>query len=402
MKILVISHMYPSTFNGITGIFIRQQVKELRRQGCEVKVISPVPWTPFPIKYFSKKWKRYSEIPPKMIWEKIEVYYPRYLAFPKALFFASSGKRMYFGIRKLAGELYKDFQFDITHAHVALPDGFAAMMLNREYNKPLVVTIHGIDLHGTLYKNASCRKALAKVFEQADKIVTVSTELKEIAKANIGFPEKLVVINNGIYPEEIASGKSIPTCRYAGYKIILSVSHLIKSKGLDLNIKAISQLAKKYLDLKYVVIGAGPEMSSLKQLTRDLNLDERVDFLGELPHEEVMNYMAIADIFSLPSWREGFVLVDLEAAMHGTPVIACKGDNGKAIGTFVESNKTGLLVKPKNVESLVAAMTFLLENSQEACEIGERAKKLVLENYTWEKTVQNYIKIYEELLANNE
>ena len=59
LKLLVISHMYPSTFSEIEGIFVHQQVKELQRQGCEVKVISPVPIAPFPIKYFSKKWKWY-------------------------------------------------------------------------------------------------------------------------------------------------------------------------------------------------------------------------------------------------------------------------------------------------------------------------------------------------------
>ena len=82
----------------------------------------------------------------------------------------------------------------------------------------------------------------------------------------------------------------------------------------------------KYSNLKYVVIGAGPEMSSLRQLTRDLNLDEQVEFLGELPHEKVMEYIAVADIFSLPSWREGFGVVYLEAAMHAKPVIACQGE----------------------------------------------------------------------------
>ncbi len=399
MRVLIISHMYPSTFNEVTGIFVHQPVKELQRQGCKVKVISPVPWAPFPIKYFSKKWKRYSEISHKIIWEGIEVYHPRYLEFPRKLFFSSSGKRMYFGIKKLVGELYKEFRFDIINTHVALPDGFAAMMVNRKYNKPLVVTIDGQDLQVTLYRNASCKKALAKVFEHADKIVTVSTKLKEIAKTNIGFPEKLVVINNGIYPEEVAPRRSFLASKYAGCRVILSVSHLIESKGLDLNITAISQLTKKHPNLKYVIIGAGLEMSFLRQLVYSLNLDRQVEFLGELSHEMVLEYMAIADIFSLPSWREGFGIVYLEAMAQGKPVIACQGEG---ITDVIENNRTGLLVKPKDIKSLTTAIAFLLENSQKACEIGERAKELVLENYTWEKTVQSYIKIYEELLANNE
>ena len=395
MKVLVISHMYPSTFDETAGIFIHQQVKELQRQGCEIKIISPVPWTPFPIKHLSKKWKRYSQVPAKMIWDGIEVHYPRYLSFPKALFFASSGNRMYSGIRELVNELGKDFRFDVIHAHVALPDGFAAMMVNRRYNRPLVVTIHGQDLQTTLHKNASCKKALAKVFEHADKIVTVSTKLKEIAKTEISFPEKIAVISNGVDPEELVARENALTASYADYKVILSVCHLIRSKGLDINLKAVSKLVKKYPNLKYVVVGAGPEISSLRQLTHDLNLDRHVEFIGQQSHDKVMEYMEIADVFSLPSWNEAFGVVYIEAMMHGKPIVACQGEG---IGDVIENNITGLLVKPKDVESLIEAIDSLLENPHKAQEIGERAKKLVLENYTWEKNAQSYIEIYKELL----
>jgi len=399
MKVLVISHMYPSTFNEIGGMFVHQQVKELQRQGCEVKVISPVPCAPFPTKHLSKRWKRYSDIPLKMIWEGIEVHYPRYLAFPKALFFASSGKRMYFGIRKLVDELEKDFKFDVIHAHVALPDGFAAMMVNRRYNRPLVTTIHGQDLYLTICKSLKCKKAVAELFGKADKIVTVSTNLKEIAKTEIGFPEKIAVISNGVDPEELVARENPLTTSYADYKVILSVSYLIRRKGLDINVKAVSKLVKKYQNLKYVVIGAGPEMSSLRRLTHDLNLDRQVEFIGQLSHDKVMEYLDIADVFSLPSWNEAFGVVYIEAMMHGKPIIAC---HGEGIEDVIENNITGLLVKPKDVESLIEAIDSLLENPQKAQEIGERAKRLVLENYTWEKNAQSNIKIYEELLAKDE
>jgi len=396
MKVLVISHMYPSTFNEIEGIFVHQQVKELRRQGWDVKVISPMPWAPFPIKYSSKKWKHYAEVPAKSIYEGVEVYYPRFLQFPKSLFFASSGKRMYWGIRKLVDALYQDFKFDVIHAHVALPDGFAGMMVRRKYNKPMVVTIHGADLHVTVYRSAACRKALSKVFKEADKVVTVSNKVQRLAEANFGSLDKLIVITNGINPAAIASKSRDLISRYAGSKIILSVSHVIASKGLGLNIRAISQLTGKYPDLKYVVIGAGPEINSLRRLAYDLNLERQVDFLGELPHNKAMEYMSIADIFSLPSWREGFGIVYLEAMAHGKPVIACEGEG---ISDVIEHGETGLLAKPKDVESLAQAMDFLLGNPEKARKIGERARKLVLENYTWEENARKYMEIYRELVA---
>ena len=63
MRVLVISHMYPSAFSDIAGVFVHKQVKELQKQGCEVRVISPVALTPFPVKYLSRKWMGYSRVP---------------------------------------------------------------------------------------------------------------------------------------------------------------------------------------------------------------------------------------------------------------------------------------------------------------------------------------------------
>ncbi|MFC1870797.1 glycosyltransferase family 4 protein [Chloroflexota bacterium] len=395
MKVLVISHMYPSNFNEVAGIFVHQQVKELQRQGCEIKVISPIRWTPFFTKHFLKRWEGYSDVPQKMIWEGIEVHYPRYIVFPKAVFFASSGKRMYVGIRELINKLYKDFRFDVIHAHVALPDGFAAMMVNRRYDRPLVVTIHGQDLNVTIYRSLKFKKVLSKVFKEADKVVTVSDKLKKIAKKEIGFAKKITVISNGVNPSKLVSMETAMADVYSNHKVILSVSHLKRTKGLDLNIRAVSKLVKKYPKLKYVVVGAGPDMSFLRQLTHDLNLDQQVDFVGQQSHDKVMEYMKIADVFSLPSWNEAFGVVYIEAMMHGKPVIACRGEG---IDGVIENKLTGLLVKPKDVESLSRAIDFILENPQNAQELGERAKKLILENYTWEKNAQSYIKLYKELL----
>jgi glycosyltransferase involved in cell wall biosynthesis len=332
------------------------------------------------------------------MWEDVEVYYPRFLQFPRNLFLASSGKRMYSGIKKLVHALYQGFKFDVIHAHVALPDGFAGIMVKEEYKRPLVVTIHGADLQVTIYGNAACREALAHVFKEADKVIVVSTKLKKILEGNFGISEKATVLSYGINIDIATIKNTTMSSRYAGSKIILSVSNLIASKGLDLNINAMSRLIGKYLNLKYLVIGTGPEISFLKKLTCDLNLEHQVEFLGELPHYEAMQYMAIADIFSLPSWREGFGNVYLEAMTHGKPVIAC---DGEGITDVIKHGENGLLVKPKDVESLAQAMDFLLANPDKARELGRRAQKLVLENYTWEKNARKYIEIYRELLANH-
>jgi len=398
MKVLVISHMYPSTFNDISGIFVHEQVKALIDKGIEVQVVSPIPWTPFPINCLSSKWKKYSNIPEREIREKISVWYPRYVTFPRAWFFASSGQRMFLGIKDIVAKIYKEFKFDLIHAHVALPDGLAAVKLKQIYRKPVIVTIHGQDLQQTLYKNSNCKTALFYVFKQADKIVTVSSKLKRIAKENFGFAKKIITIGNGVQINKLVLKRNnILRGNDFNCRIILSVSNLILQKGIDYNLKAFARLVDKYSNLRYLIIGDGPEMKHLKELSNNLRINKRVEFLGKLPHHEVIKYMAKADIFSLPSWNEGFGVVYLEAMACGKPVIGCKGEG---IEDFVENGKTGLLVKPKDVDSLAKAMDYLLSNPDEARTMGERARKLVLENYTWEKNAEKIIKIYKEVLNN--
>jgi glycosyltransferase involved in cell wall biosynthesis len=388
--------MYPSTFNEVNGIFVHQQVKKLRGQGCEVKVISPVPWTPFPINYISKKWKKYSEIPQKVIWEGIEVYYPRFLSFPKALFFASSGNRMYKGIKDTVAGIYEDFKFNIIHSHVALPDGYCGMLVAKEYKKPLIVTIHGQDFQHTIFRNKKCKVNIEKTINLSKKVIIVSDKLKKIGENFLKIDkEKITVIPNGINSEDIFIGKSILLEKYKERKIILSVSHLKRSKGIQLNLKAISKNIKNYNNLFYIIVGSGKEKRELEEYSKQLCIQNNVEFVGEIPHKKVMEYMSICDIFSLPSYNEGFGVVYLEAMVKGKPVIGVKG---QGIDGIAEHRKNGMLVKPKDIDSLDKALTYLIENPQIAKKMGERARKIVLENYTWEKNAEKTLKIYEEAL----
>ena len=397
MKILIISHMYPSTFNNVFGIFVHEQTKALIKKGLDIKVISPVPWTPFPVNIINDKWKRYSRIPEYKIWEGVSVCYPRHITFPKALFFESSGERLYKGIKTLVKKIYKDFKFDLIHAHVALPDGYASMKLSKEYNVPFVVTIHGQDLQQTIFKNRRCKENILNVVHLANKIILVSYKLKKIIKKCYDYKnKKFMVIPNGVDIDYILNSR-IKKYNDEKNTIILSVSNLVKIKGIDLNLKAFRMLIEKYPNLRYLIIGDGPEKKNLEMLSKELEIIEKVEFLGRLSHKDVLKYMSDADIFSLPSWNEAFGVVYIEAMAHGKTVIGCRGEG---IEDFVVDGETGLLVIPKDVDSLTQAMDFLLSNPDKAKAIGERARKFVLENYTWEKNAEKTIIVYQEVLKN--
>lgn len=389
MKILHISRLYPVFYNKFYGRAIHAQTREVKKLGYEVKVISPIPQTPFPIKYFSLKWKRYSEISQKTSLEGIEVFYPRYIDFPKTLFFESSGERMYHGIKDLVAYIYKHFKFDLIHAHMALPDGRAATLIKKEYNKPLVLTLRSSDLDLSIFKNKKIFHLVKEVAKHADVVLVPSPHLRRKAKEYFKITPK--IIPNGIYSDEVIQDNDSLSREYKNRKIILSISQLIKIKGVDFNLRAMAKLKKKYTHLIYLIIGDGPEKKYLKSLARDLKIENNVEFLGKQPHKKAMEYISICDLFSLPSWRETFGLVYLEAMANRKPIIGCQ-DQG--IDGIIKERETGLLVKPKDVDSLTRQIDFLLSNPERSKQIGERAQKLVLENYTWREIAKRLNEVY--------
>jgi len=395
MKVLEISHLYPVPYDPLLGIAMHKQIKALKNEGCEVLVVSPIPWAPFPIKYMSNKWKLYSKVSNHKIIEDIEIFYPGFLVFPKAYFLASSGIRMYYGIKKLVEKLWCIFPFDMIHAHMALPDGYAAMLLSRDYSKPLVVTFQATDLDITTNRNDKCLQSLQKIFFTADKVISPSPRLSR------QFSERFKIVPDtvgyGINPEGVFCGNSNLSAKYKNYRILLSVSRLITTKGIDLNLYALKKIIAKYDNLLYLIIGDGSAHQELECLVNDLDLKGHVKFIGQQSHNRVMEYMSICEIFTMPSWQETFGLVYIEAMAHGKPVIGCQG---QGVDGILTDGKTGLLVKPKDVDSLAKALDFLLRNPKEAKIMAEKARKVVLENYTWEKSAEKTIEIYKQVLNN--
>jgi teichuronic acid biosynthesis glycosyltransferase TuaC len=357
--------------------------------------VSPVPWSPVPIRWLKDKWEAYARIPLRTVRDGIEVYHPRYITFPRAYFFEYSGWFYYLGIRRTIEKIHWAFHFDIIHAHVALPDGYGALLANRTYEKPLIVTIHGLDMATTIHRNDRCKQCILEVFEVADKVVCVSSKLKKRCLEVYGDETKFEVISNGISPDKIVETPGHLKEKHEDKKVLLTAGRLYKLKGHDYVIRALPQLIERVPKLVYFIVGSGPEGNCLKQLVDRLGLNDYVEFCGRKDHETVMEYMSICDVFVMPSWEEAFGIVYLEAMAHGKPVIACRG---QGIEDVIVDGKTGLLVKPEDLESLKEAMIKLLSDRSLAENMGRKGRQVVLSNFTWEKSTQKLLEVYEEVL----
>lgn len=395
MKILIISHMYPTIVNNVKGIFVHEQVKELIKRGSEVKVIAPIPYVPPGFSILSSRWKLFNLIPDKDKIENVDVYYPRYVAYPRNFRLHDSGIRMYRAISPLVKRIYQEFQFDLIHSHTILPDGNAAVKIGSEYDVPIITTVHGRDFQNTINYPKS-KEILKDTLEKTNRIVLVSNKLFNIQKSE--FPtvniKKVNVIPNGVTDLFLENGKEI---KKKNNKVnIISVSSLILQKGIEYNLQAVAELKKDYSNIHYYIIGDGPQRSYLNELVNKLYLSNHVTFLGNQSREQVRDWLDCSDIFVLPSWNEGFGVVYIEAMARHLPVIGCKGEG---IEDIIVDGQEGFLTNPKDYKDIKEKIEKLLKNPELRYKMGEKGYIKVEKEFTWENVVDKLIKVYQDVLA---
>ena len=289
----------------------------------------------------------------------------------------------YKAIRKIIKEGY---EFETLDAHYFYPDGVAACLLSKIFNKNLVITARGSDIN-YLPNFVMPRKLILWAGKNCNTIITVSKALKEKLK-RLGTDEgKIKVLRNGVNlnvfkPRDRAEifHPVIKTKR-----CLLSAGNLIESKGHHIAIEALQHLA----DCTLIILGTGIYESKLKKLCNDLQLTDRVIFTGEVRHEEMLNYYNLADILVLASSREGMANVILESIACGTPVVAY--DTGGA-SEIIINETSGQLVKTRKTMQFVNAINKLLGRLPNRSKVRNYAQ-----NFSWDHTTDGQIKVFSNI-----
>ncbi len=258
------------------------------------------------------------------------------------------------------------------------------MLLNKSYNKPLFVTIHGQDMNYTVNFSKACRDNVMKVLEASYKCIFVSNKLKNDALKYSKLGKNYVVIPNGVNGKDILVDKNEQIQEeFKNKKYILTAGNLIETKGINYIIEAFAKIHGKYEDLVLVIVGQGQERENLKELARNRGVEDKVIFKGKIPHKKLMQYMNQCYFFVLPSYKEGFGVVYIEAMAQEKVVIGCKG---QGIEDVIEDNLDGLLVNPRDVEDLVVKMEYIINNEDKREHMALLAKKKVMTKFTWKRS----------------
>lgn len=223
-----------------------------------------------------------------------------------------------------------------------------------------------------------------------DNIISVSQKTKEDLK-EIKPHESSLVISNGIDLAEIDEINP-----KQAQSDILFVGRFIKEKNADLLIKSLVNVKQVFPDLKCLLIGEGPERQYLEKLTRELDLEENVEFLGFLEnYKDVISYMKSSQIFVLPSEREGFGMVVLEANASGLPVVVVD-HTMNAAKDLIENGVNGFI--SENSENALADKIVEGINSKN---IMKDSCKRFARDYDWNFIVLELEDYYKNILSSS-
>lgn len=374
MKILTFTSLFPNNIQPNNAIFIQHRMSAVNKiPDVEVKVVAPVPYFPN-ISVGSERWKKFAKIHKIEQRAGMQVFHPRYFVTPK-VGMSLYGFFMFIGVLPTIRRLFKEWQFDVIDAHYVFPDGLAALLLSKFFNRPIIVSARGTDIN--LYPKFRLIKPLLQlVISKADGLISVCQSLADVMIDMGADKNKTRVIPNGIDPEQFFPIDKGIARQQLGFKdekkILLTVGSLIERKGTHLLIRALKILKLRgELDFLTYIVGKGESGKELRKLVAELELSKDVFFAGEINNSELVKWYSAADLFFLGSSREGWPNVISESLACGTPVLATKVDG---IPDIVHSNDLGIIVD-RDVESFALALGKGFANNWNFKIIREQGQK---------------------------
>jgi len=292
-------------------------------------------------------------------------------------------------------KLLKKEKFDLIHIHLWNPGSCRyAFFAAKKVGLPIVTTEHDpFDLSGL--KKMIKQKCLTKT----DQIIAISSDnFRQISQYGKDVKNRLHRVYNGIeidrYLDNIDK-VSLPARTYPfgtggpvqnGDLVITCIAELHPRKGQKYLIKAFKKLQAEMPKLHLMLVGTGPNEANLK--SRYANIPN-LHFLGW--RDDIPQILKSSDIFVLPSLKEAFGLVLIEAMASGTAVIATDNGGPKDI---IEDGKSGYLIPPANIDRLVDAIQIILRNPDHKRDVEQAALKRAAEKFTAERMAKETLKIY--------
>lgn len=284
-------------------------------------------------------------------------------------------------------------QYEVLHIHgFGYSCNLIAAYLAKSNSEKIVCTLHNdTALHID-------RKIIKRLASSVDTFIAVSKAMQ--IKWFDAYDREPCFIPNGVDSDRFSPKVDGSEIRHRlGLKnrfVVLSLSRLSPQKGLEYLIRAVAQLREKNLDFTVLICGTGEQEGYLKRLTKALEVEDYVRFLGYVPSSQLPELYAACDVFILPSNFEVFSLTLLEAISSGKQVISSDTAVPRESAHELEEVCDAKIIKSRNATEIANAILDCYKNRQSDFTIKKAVirHEYVMKKYSWQKIAKEIDKLY--------
>jgi len=307
----------------------------------------------------------------------------------------------------------RELRPDIIHAHSPVLNVLPAIKVARKLGIPVVYEIrafwedaavdHGTTTEGSLRYRAT-RKLETRAIQQVDHVFTICEGLRADIVGRGISADKVTVIPNAVDIDSfnLASPPDPELLKkwgLTGKTVIGFIGSFYAYEGLDLLLDALPALISSQPDIRVLLVGGGPQEANLRQQADKLGLNEVVIFTGRVPHKDVNRYYDLINVLAYPRHPMRLTelvtpLKPLEAMAQGQLFVASDVGGHREL---VEHNKTGILFKAGDGDSLTQALLNLLNDRHRWPELKANGRQFVEDVRNWRNSVANYCAPYQNL-----
>lgn len=374
LRVAVVAEYYPRAADPVLGIWAHRQAMAARDAGAEIRVLvlhRPVPPRSALVARDPAALVAAPRQPLRAQIDGVDVTYVPFLAPPRPSSYGAWGAWAAPTLALALRWLRRSFAYDLVHAHYASPAGDAVRRARA--GAPMVVSVHGGDVIATAAGSQAGRTAVGRGLAASALVLANSRATQELCVALGARRTRVVHLGTDLPPVAPAPAASAP---------LVTVAHLVARKRHADVLRAMWILRDSRPDLRWLVVGDGPERGSLERLARELGLGERVEFRGALGHAEALTAARSGSLFVLPSIDEAFGVAYVEAMAGGVPAVGCRGEGGPE--EIAAAGGGMRLVAPGDPEALARELDGLLAEPAWRRELGEQARATVVAHFTWE------------------
>jgi len=381
--LVTFTNLFPSRLQPHHGRFVLDRMRRVTAaMGCQWSVVHPVPKAPRMLRHGV-----YATLARMPATEQVGGVTVHHVSYPHIPGF--SLRQQAVRIRDACLPVVKSLAASgptLLDAHYVYPDGVAALHIGKELDLPVVVTARGSDVN-LLPERAVVAEQVLAMAPQAKVLLAVCDALRDRLATVTGLPlKRILTARNGVDLEVFKPGDQNIARHHLGLPIgvplILGVGSLIPRKGFHHLLRAMAPIE----NARVVLVGEGRERRRLARLMPP----GRLVFLGALPHQELARAYQAADVFALPSSREGWPNVVTEALACGCPVVASAT---WGVPEILTDPKLARLVPVGNEAALAAAIQGML-----AAPPDRAAVRTFAERYSWTPVIKMLAELYRRCL----